>query len=774
MKACIKHGTTLFLSFVAISLLYGEEITIDKDSPKSFYGKYISGSSFRVNGNNNIITWNGIPKDIRKYIDIIAGYSTTADVSGNTLNFNGDSTLLISYIYGGDSKTGVAKNNTLNIKRGDISRNVVGGNGRLGAINNLVAISGGNLANGSYIQGGKSLPGKASNNTVTITGGLFGENHSIYGGHSKQGEAGNNTVTIYGGEFKQSGSIHGGYSETGKVVSNTVNIDGGNFEGSVIYGGESFSNSATYNTVNLNVNNLVLSSIIGGNISSSASRDAFTGNTLNVRGKNITASRVKNFEFLNFYIPVGFMPATDKMLTLNTAPDLSRSKVGVAMMHGGVLNNGDNITLIDASSSQDPILYPTDMTNQTRQLQTGISAKYKFTLKADDTKKKLFAIVGVPTKLKNLTVNTDTPQAEYEIYDTSTIGREFSLNGSKNSLTWNGTPNYVNENTDIKVGYSDTEDVNENTFNFNGNDSTHITHIYAGHSNKRNAINNKLYITGGKILAGAYGALADLDAKNNHVYITGGEFDNSHSTIYGGYSSNNGEASANSITIAGWESSNNSKNVDIVGGYSENGKAINNTVNLKADGIILGGIYGGEVPPGSMEENLIGNTLNVRGKNITAATIENFEKLNFYIPVGFMPATDRMLTLTEAPDLTNSKIGIAMMAGGTLNNGDEVTLIYSDAGIIYPTKENMKNHKNQIQAGISAKYDFTLKEDSEKKRLLAKVVNEETHPDNKPEIEKPKENIPETNRPHLLPYPKNVIETTIGELGMLLSSSDMI
>ncbi|WP_172201591.1 autotransporter outer membrane beta-barrel domain-containing protein [Campylobacter sp. RM16188] len=702
MKACIR--CSLVLSLIATSLLVGagENITISESSTRTDYVNYISHEDFstqkfELSGENNILTWDGTPTDIKKEIFSITISAGRDNPAKNILNFNGNTTDKIKDIYGGNGE-GIASENTLNLNGGKLNEAAYGAYSEGDAIKNTLNIFGTQFTSKlPELFGGYGSKGNANENKVIINiGAKIKAGSTIYGGRSNDlnnsKEANGNTVEIKGGAFQENVKIYAGRAAPkGQATGNEVilNSDGLDLKNAKIYGGHT-----------------------GGNT------DAFTGNTLNVKSKNIKAGSIHNFEFLNFYIPVGFIPANDKMLTLNTAPDLSRSKVGVAMMHGGVLNRGDNITLIEATNGD--IKYPTDMTNHKGRLQAGISALYSFTLAGDPAKKKLFAIVGPPTKLKNLTVNTDTPQAEYEIYDTSAIGREFSLDGSKNSLTWNGTPNYVNENTGIKAGYSDAEDVSENTFNFNANDSSYITHIYAGYSNKRNAINNKLYITGGKILAGAYGALADLDAKNNHVYITGGEFDNSRSTIYGGYSSNNGEASANSITITGWESSNNSKNVDIVGGFSENGKAINNTVNLKADGIILGGIYGGEVSPGSMEENLIGNTLNIRGKNITAAAIENFEKLNFYIPVGFMPATDRMLTLTEAPDLTNSKIGVAMMKGGVLNNGDKVTLIESLGDqITYPDK--MENNTAELQTGISAKYKFTLKADETKRKLLAVV-----------------------------------------------------
>ena len=156
------------------------------------------------------------------------------------------------------------------------------------------------------------------------------------------------------------------------------------------------------------------------------------------------------------------------------------------------------------------------------------------------------------------------------------------------------------------------------------------------------------------------------------------------------------------------------------------------------------------------QDYFTGNTINIREKNIKARAVYNFEFLNFYIPAGFAPATDKMLTLEDAPNLAKSKIGVGMMNGGMLNGGDKLTLIEATNGyIIYPT--DMSNQTGQLQAGISALYQFELKkDDGANKKLFAVVKNDER------------------GGPLLLPYPKNILETTIGELGMLLSSSDLI
>ncbi|MFL1707552.1 hypothetical protein ACHJH3_11290, partial [Campylobacter sp. MOP7] len=73
---------------------------------------------------------------------------------------------------------------------------------------------------------------------------------------------------------------------------------------------------------------------------------------------------------------------------------------------------------------------------------------------------------------------------------------------------------------------------------------------------------------------------------------------------------------------------------------------------------------------------------------------------------------------------------------------------------------------NLMQAGISKVYAFKLDKDSENKKLLVVVTDDGSKPiDPKPIDPKPDNTM--------LPYPKNVVETTIGELGMLSSSLDL-
>ena len=150
-----------------------------------------------------------------------------------------------------------------------------------------------------------------------------------------------------------------------------------------------------------------------------------------------------------------------------------------------------------------------------------------------------------------------------------------------------------------------------------------------------------LSIKNAKVNGNTYGGYAKKNAKYNKVIITGGDFGGSNYKIYGGYSETNGDASENIVNIEGGSRQ---ELIDIYGGSSDSGKAINNTVNLSVDNLTLGRLYGGYVQNGNADK-FSGNTLTLNGKNITANNMENFERLNFYIPVGFVPNTDKMCLL---------------------------------------------------------------------------------------------------------------------------------
>ncbi|WP_162165301.1 autotransporter domain-containing protein [Campylobacter fetus] len=167
-------------------------------------------------------------------------------------------------------------------------------------------------------------------------------------------------------------------------------------------------------------------------------------------------------------------------------------------------------------------------------------------------------------------------------------------------------------------GYSDTENVENNTVNISGGT---INKIYGGHSNRGSANLNTVNISGGTI--------------NNNVY--GGY-------IYSGL----GSATKNTVTISGTPTFN---NTIIVGGHKDSGS--------------------GDVTTG--------NTLNIKISNLSVNNIANFEFINFYLS-GDAGKSDAILNLTNGSntDISASKLSIGLMDNGNtpqIAAGSKIILI---------------------------------------------------------------------------------------------------
>ena len=344
------------------------------------------------------------------------------------------------------------------------------------------------------------------------------------------------------------------------------------------------------------------------------------------------------------------------------------------------------------------------------------------------------------------------------------FGARASKKAQKNSVTIEGG-NFVQGDygeTSIFGARGDEQAVS-NSVTIKGGNFNLPTDINGGYSNGGKANDNKVDISGGifekkAFVYGGY-SVSGGGAGNNKVSISGGTFKEGAS-IYGGFSNLGGDATGNEVTISGGAFQRESQ---IYGGFvpSANKAATNNIVNLSASGLNLSSvsIFGGN------KDLFTGNALNVRGKNITAKSIANFEYLNFYMPQDITANDTMLLNLVgnDKADLRRSKIGVGMVRGGRLNLNDRIALINSAAGILYPN--DMANHKGQLQAGISAVYDFKLEKDGENKKLYA-VVSSGTTPPPAPN--------PQPTPFSLLPYPKNVLETSVAELGALSQSADLL
>ena len=122
---------------------------------------------------------------------------------------------------------------------------------------------------------------------------------------------------------------------------------------------------------------------------------------------------------------------------------------------------------------------------------------------------------------------------------------------------------------------------------------------------------------------------------------------------------------------------------NVYGGYAQKvlaAKAENNKVILKNGAKIKGDVYGGyAVITIDSQDGIKNNTLEVVGKGNEAKSIQNFDKLNFFITKDLV-ANDTMLKVTDTALINNAEIKAGVELGTKLKKNDTINLI--DAGAL--------------------------------------------------------------------------------------------
>lgn len=373
------------------------------------------------------------------------------------------------------------------------------------------------------------------------------------------------------------------------------------------------------------------------------------------------------------------------------------------------------------------------------------------------------SLIGAFSENKNVSNNkinvTQTPKTYkryLDVYGGYTIGANKSANENIVKIL------YSNITGGVLGGYSKSGSANRNKVVIKA--SSVDRDVAGGNSPIGNSNSNEVDIEQGTAVAGdvfgggqyynqvsiksssikgeVYGGEVEKgNVKLNNVYIESssiGNIDELEVDVYGGQS-DNGDTTKNSVTI-------NSSNIvnNIYGGYSNIGNAINNTVNISHTGgrnktklgkyfLVKGKIYGGNSDKGKIS----GNTLNVKGKDLIAGNIANFENANFYLPKD-ITTNDIVLQLTNDEDtvLNNVKVipneqdGKVVIKNFLPNNkiyiikkahiDSELKATDNAEGklIINGTQELTKN-KYISELGASATYDLKLQNDGSNLLLLS-------------------------------------------------------
>ncbi|MBO4401510.1 MAG: hypothetical protein J5809_06655 [Selenomonadaceae bacterium] len=297
-----------------------------------FFGGFMSVASAEDNSDNTV---NIVNETVTS--DIVGGDTSSGDASNNTVNISGSDTSIRNSDDGNNGNTlggrvtgsGNASNNTINIDGGTIFSKIHVGEAINGKVsNNVLNIRGGNFTgfNNGWISGAYLREnGTASGNVVNIYGGDF--NIGYIEGSWGAGTHTNNVVNIYGG------NIHGGTISGAWVTSNTTatgnetNISGGTISGGATIAGAYMNNSGNVrgNSTNVSGGNIT-GDVHGGYVKNSG--DA-SGNSVNVSGGKITG------EILGGYVGSGTV--TNNAINISGNPDLS----GATIFAGKIGSNTD-------------------------------------------------------------------------------------------------------------------------------------------------------------------------------------------------------------------------------------------------------------------------------------------------------------------------------------------------------------------------------------------------------------------------------------------------
>ena len=208
-----------------------------------------------------------------------------------------------------------------------------------------------------------------------------------------------------------------------------------------------------------------------------------------------------------------------------------------------------------------------------------------------------------------------------------------------------------------------------------------------GSSETGTASGNSVHVKGGTLNGGAEGGHTGTgDATGNTVLIDSGTV---LDHIYGGFTGS-GSATGNFITVTGG-----TVNAVVAGGYDD-GTTTDNTVTLYDTAVYTGSeLYGG-LNAGPSSDVFTGNTLNVHGQ-IQAATLQNFQNLNFYDVADDTASVD----LSKSAVIGDGKNTITNVAILSLKNqtGDipeEYVLVHTPAASSSFTGTNLYVNGNTV------------------------------------------------------------------------------
>ena len=487
---------------------------------------------------------------------------------------------------------------------------------------------------------------------VTLNSGTYS---NVYGGYNEANVAppdvSQNTVSISG--TTTTDIVFGGYSLYGNSKENTVTISG-NTMGNIVVGGNSGENDAIKNYVIIQNKSEVKESVYGGYAKKKSDQNIV----------EISDSKIKEHVY-------GAYAA----LTPYGSAEKNSVKVGAnSIVEGNVY--GAHVT----KSAKENIV----TVNSAAKILKNVYGGYSDTMSADSNQVIIEgagivedSVYGGYAEKDNSNNNQVTVDGAGTVKGTVFGGYAKIGSVNNNQVTVDGAGTVKDT---VFGAFSEKGNTNGNVVNIRGNsvigDDTVIPikgAVVGGFALEGISSGNTVNIANSKVFRNVYGAFGGNDCTGNIINITGSEIG---ANVYGGQAEK-GNSLGNTVSIE-----NSTVTENVYGGYAQKvlaAKAENNKVILKNGAKIKGDVYGGyAVITIDSQDGINNNTLEVVGKGNEAKSIQNFDKLNFFITKDLI-ANDTMLKVTDTALINNAEIKAGVELGTKLNENDKINLITAGA-----------------------------------------------------------------------------------------------
>ena len=487
---------------------------------------------------------------------------------------------------------------------------------------------------------------------VTLNSGTYS---NVYGGYNEANVAppdvSRNTVSISG--TTTTDIVFGGYSLYGNSKENTVTISG-NTMVNIVVGGNSGENDAIKNYVIIQNKSEIKESVYGGYAKKKSDQNIV----------EISDSKIKEHVY-------GAYAA----LTPYGSAEKNSVKVGAnSIVEGNVY--GAHVT----QSAKENIV----TVNSAAKILKNVYGGYSDTMSADSNQVIIEgagivedSVYGGYAEKDNSNNNQVTVDGAGTVKGTVFGGYAKIGSVNNNQVTVDGAGTVKDT---VFGAFSEKGNTTGNVVNIRGNsvigDDTVIPikgAVVGGFALEGISSGNTVNIANSKVFRNVYGAFGGNDCTGNIINITGSEIG---ANVYGGQAEK-GNSLGNTVSIE-----NSTVTENVYGGYAQKvlaAKAENNKVILKNGAKIKGDVYGGyAVITIDSQDGIKNNTLEVVGKGNEAKSIQNFDKLNFFITKDLV-ANDTMLKVTDTALINNAEIKAGVELGTKLNENDKINLITAGA-----------------------------------------------------------------------------------------------